>query len=88
MITVTILLTSDAAEDNGEGIRRLPEIEELKKSGAVLSQNDPDSEDDELRRYYSVELQNEQEAQVLIDKLMKTDAVEAAFITPKGEPPG
>lgn len=88
MVTVTILLTSDAAKDNGEGISRLSEIDELNRSGANLVPNDPASDDAELKRYYSVELQSEQDASVLIDKLLELDAVEAAFITPEDEPPG
>lgn len=88
MVTVTILLTSDAAKDNGEGISRLSEIDELNRSGANLVPNDPGSDDEELQRYYSVELHSEQDALVLIDKLLELDAVEAAFITPEDEPPG
>lgn len=88
VITVVILLTSEAVKENGEGISRLSDIDELNRPGVVLTPNDPGSGDEELRRYYSVELASEQDARGLIDKLLGMDAVEAAFIKPKGEPPG
>ncbi len=88
VVTVTILLTSEAAKDNSEGISRLSDVDGLNRPGVVLTPNDPGSDDDELRRYYSVELQNEQDALALIDRLLGMDAVEAAFIKPRGEPPG
>lgn len=87
MVTVTILLSSRTAKEDGEGIRGFSHFDELKGLGVEFIQNDPDAGNDELQRYFSVEMESERKAQELIDKLLGMEAVEAAYIKPRDEPP-
>ena len=50
--------------------------------------NDPNVDDDTLRRYYSVEIENVSEAEKLVDTLLKVPGVEASWVKPKEGPPG
>ncbi|MEM8748838.1 MAG: hypothetical protein AAGF28_00940 [Pseudomonadota bacterium] len=53
----------------------------------IFESNDPDTNDSELRRYYSAEVENPAKAQKLIDALLQLPDVEAAWVKPLDEPP-
>ena len=85
--TVIVLLSSRALENSGSGARKLSVLGDLKRRNILFQPNDLGAGDDELKRYFSAEVENDVEAQRLIDQLLGHDEVEAAWVKPKDEPP-
>ena len=56
-------------------------------SNLLFEANDPDADDDELRRYYSVKVGSVEEAERLVEALMKLPDVEASWVKPQEGPP-
>ncbi len=87
MTTVTILLSVKALEDFAKDPRQLSGLGKLKLFNFLFKPVDPATDDNELRRYFSTEVENQFEASELIEQLLGLEKVEAAYVKPEGVPP-
>lgn len=87
MVTVTILVSSEAIASRGDAGVRAVEEELRAVSGKQPVRVDPQTDDEELRRYYTITAETEAEAEAIARRLQQLDGVEAAYVKPRGEPP-
>lgn len=78
--------TAAFAHEAEEGPREklVPELEEL---GLSLTPMHPGESDPRLASYFTVEVTDAKAADQAIDALLQSDAVEAAYVKPRAEPP-
>jgi hypothetical protein len=53
----------------------------------LFTQNDPMTEDSEMRRYYSADVENETDAKKLVNELLRLSGVEASWVKPTDAQP-
>ena len=88
MTKVVVLFSTAFVEKHGYEIVGLTDLGLSLSHDVEFKPNDPDASDSELRRYYTAEIENSSEAQVLVDQLLGLAAVEAAWVNAEEGPPG
>jgi hypothetical protein len=88
---VTVYLRPDIARDMERKTPRHGETGELKQTlaelGLELLPMHEGVEDEELRRQFFIELADDDAAEDVTRRLLRSDAVEAAYTKPHDEPP-
>lgn len=81
-VTITVLFCEDIVMQHNNKPFRLSELEKASGQDVVFTPNDPQSNEAELRRYYSTEALNSSNAKRLLDRLLSLPCVIAAWTRP------
>jgi hypothetical protein len=88
---VTVHLQQDTARKFHRGEHDTPEtreiVKEIKKAGGDLAPMHPGAQDEELAKYFTVEVPDDETAEKVIDRLQNCRAVEAAYLKPPASLP-
>lgn len=87
MVKVTALFSDEFVQQHDGGSIVLSDMGVLRPPGVVFEPNDPQASENELRRYYSAEVETEAEAQELLNSISGLPRVEASWIKPRDEEP-
>jgi len=86
-LIITVLFTQDIVDQHGNGPFHLSQFASQVTQEILFTPNDPGVNDDLLRRYYSAQLGEGEDAKTLVDYLLTLSVVEAAWVQAAEGPP-
>lgn len=87
-LIITVLFTQDIVDRHQNGPFDLSDFAPDATQQTMFTPNDPEVNDDFLRRYYSAQVGEGENAETLVKFLLTLPVVEAAWVRPAEGPPG